>query len=462
MAQTIVVPLDGSDLGESALPWAALIAKARGDSLTLVRVVPWPDIPAGEFGGYISPHVYDEILEAERDTARTYLDEVKARLEGQGIQATTVVREGLAAEGIHDVADELGAYAVAMASHGRGGMTRLVLGSVAERILQQATIPVLLVRTGARVVAPSLSRLLVPLDGSALAERGLDEARQLSSPGATFVLIRIVEPVYQLIAGDEAVAVVDEEATARGEGEAAEYLARVAGPLRDGGFRAETSVRRGRAATELLSALAESNADVLVMTTHGHTGPVRWLMGSVADEVFRHADRPVFLVSARTLAARAAGPYAVRDLMTRDVTSVQEDETVIAVLRKLLRRRVSGAPVIDAKGELVGVVSEHDLLAWHAHLVDQLSKSELDLDPSEYGRRLETESIAQIVTRPPISIDESADLSAAIRIFLDRRLRRLAVTGNGRLVGIISRADVLKGMAARWEAVSDEEAIAAE
>lgn len=456
MSQTVVVPLDGSELAEVALPWAAALAQQRGLSLTLVRVVPWPDIPAGEFGGYFSPEVYDEVLAAERGAAQEYLDRKQSELQTPTLQVNTVIREGMAAEGIHDVADEMGAYAVAMASHGRGGVVRLVLGSVAERLLQQATLPVLLVRAGGDGRTASLARILVSLDGSPLAERGLDQARELAGPGSTIVLLRVTEPVYDVIGSDDTALIVNEEATAEAEAESKQYVDGMVAKLATQGLKVEAVLRKGRAASEILAAMKDASADTLVMTTHGHTGPTRWLMGSVADEVFRHADRPVMLVSARTLTARVAGPYAVRDLMTRDMAYVEEDETVISVLRKLLRRRVSGAPVVNKAGELVGVISEHDLLKWHAQVVDELCKDESNLDPAKYAQRVERDTVGKIITRPAVSIDEGADLNAATRMFIDRRLRRLAVTNNGRLVGIISRADILKGMAAHWQTIAEE------
>ncbi|MFN0070077.1 MAG: universal stress protein [Chloroflexota bacterium] len=456
MTQTIVVPLDGSELGETALPWAALLARSRGLSLTLVRVVPWPDIPTGEFGGYLSPEVYDEVLAAERSSAREYLERHQAELSTDDLPVQIVIREGMAAEGIHDVADELGAYAVAMASHGRGGVVRVVLGSVAERLLQQATIPVLLVRAGEPTRPASFQRVLVPLDGSALAERGVDQARELVGPEATIILLRVVEPVYDVIGTDDTALVVNDEATAQAEADAKTYLDAQAALLSAQGLKVESALGKGRSATEILQAVEKADANAVVMTTHGHTGPTRWLMGSVADEVFRHADRPVILVSARTLTARVAGPYTVRDLMTRDVEVVEEDESVISVLRKLLRRRVSGAPVVKKNGELVGVVSEHDLLEWHTRVIDELSRDDASLDPAKYAHRIEHDTVGRVVTRPAIAIDEGADLNAATRMLIDRRLRRIAVTNGGRLVGIISRADVLKGMAARWQKLSED------
>jgi nucleotide-binding universal stress UspA family protein/predicted transcriptional regulator len=463
MRQTILVPLDGSELGEAALPWATLIAQAQGYSLTLVRIVPPPYFPTGEAGGYLPPDVYDELVEVDHQAAQDYLDGIRSRVESNGVSAVTVVRDGSPFEAIHDIADEVGAYAVAMASHGRGGFKRFLLGSVAERVLQQATIPVLLVRATGAGQTPSLTRLLIPLDGSVLASQGLDEARQLAAAGATFILVRIVEPVYKVVDRNTAVMVPDGPATDQAEETARNDISVVARSLREEGLRVETIVRRGRPAAEILDVLSTAKIDLVVMTTHGRTGASRWLAGSVADEVFRHAERPIFLVSARTVTARATGPFAVRDLMTRDVDFVREDDTVGVALRKLLRRGVSGAPVVNEKGELVGVVSELDLLAWHARAVDQLSNSDVetgaDLDPSDYARRLETETIRPFVSRPALSVDESEELSVAVRLLLDRGIRRLAVTRDGRFVGILSRPDVLRAIVGQQSAAKEKETV---
>ena len=239
------------------------------------------------------------------------------------------------------MADELGAYAVTMASHGRGGLARLVMGSVAERIMHQATVPVFLIRASEQPRPAALNRVLVPLDGSALAERGLDQAREIAGPDATIVAVRVVEPVYDIIGTEDTTLVENVEATDDVEREAKDYLDRLTATRTADAARLELVIRRGRSAAEILAAVEKANADAIVMTTHGHTGPTRWLMGSVADEVFRHTDRPVMLVSARTLIRRVADPFLVRDLMTRDVEYVHEDETVISVARKLLRRRIS-------------------------------------------------------------------------------------------------------------------------
>ncbi|MCC7106473.1 MAG: universal stress protein [Chloroflexi bacterium] len=450
MSQKVLVPLDGSELGSAALSWAEALAASVDHSLVLVRVVPWPPyVPVSGIDGYFSPTVYDEIVQAEEEAAHSYLVQTREHLLARGVEAETVVREGATAESILDVADEVGAYAIVMVTHGRGGLKRLVLGSVAEQIVQQSTLPVLLLRAGSPLpaAAPTFRRLLVPVDGSALAEDAIVLARQVLPKDGAIVLVRVVPPVERYIAAaDGSMTIVDEEATKQAVLDAREYVQRCANELTAEGLAVEMVVQEGRPGTDVLEVAKERRADVIVMATHGRGGAARWLLGSVADEVVRHADRPVFLVSARARAARAVGAFTVRDLMTRDLASVRDDEPLSSVIRKLVRRRVSGAPVLDGEGVLVGIVSEHDLLRWQKALTEELRKAP-SIDPSDYARRLETTPAKQVMRHPPLTIDEGAPLSAAIDEFLNHGVRRLVVTDDGKLRGILSRSDVVRAMA---------------
>jgi nucleotide-binding universal stress UspA family protein len=454
MPQPLLVPLDGSPLGEAALPWAACLARARGLSVVLARVIRWPFLVAdGMTGAFLSTDLYAQIVDDERQAATAYLDPLRRRLADEGLEVSTSIREGEPAEELLDLADELGAYAIVMATRGRGGLARLANENLADRVLQHATAPVLLVRARDDEPAepPTLGRLLVPLDGSPLAERALDVAREVAAPDATLVLTRAVPVDQDLAAGRTTLTVVDEEETQRVAAEAEEYLRGVRDELARDSRSVETDVRVGETGEEILAAAHERATDLIVMATHGRTGPARWLLGSVADQVVRHSQCPVLLVSARVLAARVVGAYRVRDLMVRDLATVREDEPLSVALRKLLRRRVSGAPVVNAAGDLVGVLAEHDLLEWQARLIDALSE-ELTLEPSEYARRLEIDTVGQVMSHPAMTIDESTPLSAAIHLFRERRFRRLPVAREGRLVGILARADVLRAMAAQWQA----------
>jgi nucleotide-binding universal stress UspA family protein/predicted transcriptional regulator len=453
MTKTILVPLDGSELGEKALPWAIQLAQHLGISLTLVRAVPWLEFPVSQFGGYITAETYDQIVRTDHTVADEYLTGKQAELSNLCLSVNTVMRDGAAAEVIHDVADEIGAYAVVMASHGHGGVKRFVLGSVGERLFEQATIPILLVRATERTQAPSLHQVLVPLDGSTFAERAIDQALEVVGMDGLLVLLRVVEPIYDAVGGGDLTSfVLDEDATRRAEDEARNYLHRTAASLSARGHRVETRLHRGRPATQILESTGEINPDVIVMTTHGRSGPARWLMGSVADEVFRSTDLPVFMVSVRAVLSGVKGAFAVREFMTHNPEVMREDEPLVSAARKIVRRHISGAPVVDAGGKLIGMVSEYDLLGWHERALNKLAKNESDLDPTRYGALIETQSIAPIVTRPAASIDQDADMSSALRLMLERKIRRLPVTSGGRLVGIISRGDILRAMANHWSA----------
>jgi nucleotide-binding universal stress UspA family protein/predicted transcriptional regulator len=460
MSRILLVPLDGSEQAEAALPWAALLARTQSLPLVLLQVVEPVYLVAPGLDGtlpYLSPETYQKIEQSEHTAAATYLAAVQARLAAEGLTADTITRKGPAADTILDVADERGAAFIVLATHARGGLTRVVLGSVAERIVAQATIPLLLVHATEEAVprAVALRRLLVPLDGSALAERALDLAAAIAPPDVPRVLVRVVPSVEHAMPGVGAVGTyVDVEATERAAAAADVYLDEVRQRLRAGQVDVQTAVRRGQPAAEILAAARETEASLIVLSTHGRTGPRRWLLGSVADAVVRGADTPVLLVSARALVARAQSPFAVRDLMTRDLAVLRADEPLTTALRKLLRHRVSGAPVVDGAGKLVGVLSEHDLLAWDQGLLDLLA-GDPGMSSPEYRRRVAMARVSDVMSRSPVTVDEDTPLDAAMRTLVRHAMRRLPVVRDGQLVGILTRADVLRALAAQLEVAAE-------
>jgi nucleotide-binding universal stress UspA family protein/predicted transcriptional regulator len=466
MSRVVLVPLDGSKRAEAALPWAALVARTQGLPLVLLQVVTPSYLVTPGFDGslaYLSAETYEKLDQAEGATAVAYLAEVQARLAAEGVTADTLTRRGAPADAILDVADERGAATIVLTTHGRGGLTRLVLGSVAERIVAQATVPLLLVRAtddSPRGVA-ALDRVLVPLDGSALAERALDLAAAIAPRDVPRVLVRVVPPVEHAMPGVGAMGTyVDTEATERATTAADVYLDGVRQQLCAGNYTVQTAVRTGQPAAEILAATREADASLIILSTHGRTGARRWLLGSVADAVVRGADTPVLLVSARALAARARSPFAVRDLMTRDLAVLRADEPLTTALRKLLRHRVSGAPVVDGAGKLVGVLSEHDLLAWDQGMLDLLA-GDPGMPPADYRRRVAMARVGDVMSRSPVTVDEDTPLDAAMRTLVHHAMRRLPVVRDGQLVGILTRADVLRALAAHLEAVAEEPPIGA-
>ncbi|MCC6174958.1 MAG: universal stress protein [Chloroflexi bacterium] len=439
MTRWLLTPLDGSPLSEAALPWAAALARKQGCTLVLAQAVPWPAMVADGFaGGYVTPQFYDEIMATERAAAHSYLEELRAGLAADDLPVQTIVRDGAPSTVVLDVADELGVDAIVMATRGRGGLARAVLGSVAEYIVQHVTVPVLLVRTeGTPERAPSFDRLLIPLDGSALAERALGVAGGLAGKDSSLTLLGVSGPDQVHARGEEPVAT----------GSAAEitaYLKRTTQAL-PARLRGPVDVRQGTPGEQILAAARDHKADVIVMATHGRTGPARWWLGSVADHVVRHADRPVLLVSVRAIVAHVSGSHTVGDVMTRDPGWARRDEPIAVTLRKLLRRRVGGVPVVDADGKLVGAVSERELVGWHARTRAALMR---DIhDPSEYARRLRTETVASIMETDVPTLDRQAPLGEAIHLFEKEGVSRIPVMSQGRLVGIITWSDILRLMA---------------
>lgn len=137
-------------------------------------------------------------------------------------------------------------------------------------------------------------RVLVPLDGSQLSENVLPFLTEIAGPlDMTIMLLRVLEPLQPALDGGPGVDVNDLEARRR---DANEYLAPLAIGLRARGIETTSRVRVGRAEDEILAAARDDGADLIAMSTHGRSGLGRLLFGSVAEQVLRHADVPVFLM----------------------------------------------------------------------------------------------------------------------------------------------------------------------
>jgi nucleotide-binding universal stress UspA family protein len=146
MYDPIILTLDGSELAEKALPDAVAIAKQFSSTLIVLRVVPPVIQPMNVDYGMSAPYGYEKILEAETDAANDYLKPIVEQIQGSGVTVETATPLGEPATAILDLAAERNAGMIVMATHGRSGFRRLVFGSVADRVLREATIPILLIR----------------------------------------------------------------------------------------------------------------------------------------------------------------------------------------------------------------------------------------------------------------------------------------------------------------------------
>lgn len=298
MYTSILVPLDGSAFGESALPAAVTLAKRSGARLHLVYVrgtamdstMGLPGLATGW-----SP-------EAERG-ARTYLDDVADRTSDDlGESVSFALLDGRVAEAVCAYARSNGISLLVMSTHGRRGVSRAWLGSVAAGIIREAPAPVLLVRPrkgGARPGATlRIRHILVPLDGSPLSEAIVAPAAALGKlTGASLTLVHVIEPVFRL---GEAILVpaveYDREAHERQAEEADVYLGRLVARLHGDGVEADVRVETGEAVYTLLEMAKARGSDLIALATHGRSGWQRLVFGSVADKIVRTSTLPALVL----------------------------------------------------------------------------------------------------------------------------------------------------------------------
>lgn len=288
MNRRIVVPLDGSEAAECALSYAEAIP---GDRVALLVCLP----SRNEFVGLGTRNQEDQSL---WDAIDAYMDRLSGTLIKQGRSVDRLVEIGDPAEVILATAgeDDL----IIMTTHGSGAGARAVFGSVADRVVRYSKSPVLVVRGGERpVITAPITRIVVPLDGSDLAEQALTLAMELaSSLKVSIRLLRVLDTALleeAIRTGTYAAAAyadsVDEIRTAF-EG----YLGERAQELTGKGFMVSTQVLVGPAGQSLLA--AAEPGDVVVMTSHGRGGLKRWVLGSVADKLIRGATVPVLITRA--------------------------------------------------------------------------------------------------------------------------------------------------------------------
>jgi nucleotide-binding universal stress UspA family protein len=332
----LLVPLDGSGLAETALPHAIRLARATSNELTLLQVVP-PFVlydPMG-VGVVPTPATWDAWEgEPAHAHAREHLRGLADALSKQGVSADTIVLRGDPAGTIVEYTKQHPEVRmIAMATHGRSGIRRWIMGSVAERVLHSSPVPLLLVRasekdipvaegpvgTAASADSPihlaSLHKndwyrtIMVPLDGSRFAEQALEEAQVLAARfDATLLLVSVAPPFDHMENTSETAAVPLWLDTAKEEQSAnmVRYLSGVVERLRDKGLKVQPEVVAGNPAEEILHKSEAGRADLIVMASHGRSGLQRLWLGSVAMKVVHAAKVPVLLIQAGELAAVTA------------------------------------------------------------------------------------------------------------------------------------------------------------
>ncbi|HUX88979.1 MAG TPA: universal stress protein [Chloroflexota bacterium] len=291
----VIVPLDGSPLSEQALGLGQALARLLTGSIELVHVVD-PEIAT------------PDSLSDRRAQATQYLAHVAQRI-GDDIPVRTDVITGSPVESLLEFfAGSRNTLAV-MSTHGRSGLRRFLFGSVADKLIRGAQVPVALVRDAA-VHAHDIRQLLVPLDGSALSATALPLAMALARDERPLGLVRVVDVpyprenvalAYGSLWGDPGLVA---ELAVQAEQDARMNLENVALRLRAAGCRVGWEMRAGRPSDEIIRMAETTGTDLIVMATHGLGGLRRWAFGSVTDDVVHRSHIPVLVIPANSQFAR--------------------------------------------------------------------------------------------------------------------------------------------------------------
>ena len=297
MTPSIVVPLDSSSAGEHALPFAGALAQRKQTGVTLVSAIE----VAIEFDAWVSTRDISpqDAVQEWIDGRRAYLSQVAGRL--SGLEVATEVCLGHPADEIVAFVEELDDPILVLTSHARTGVAQIVVGSVAFTIVHRVRCPVYVIRRfgdDEPAPEPNFASVLVPLDGSPLSERALEQGLSvIGEPKPTLHLLRVVE-APRWITGSLGGGLVGEYYDAS-LAEAREYLDQQAERLRAAGYEVETHAIEGRPADVIAEQARTLGVGQIAMATHARSTAGRVFMGSVALSVLQSAHLPLLLLHPR-------------------------------------------------------------------------------------------------------------------------------------------------------------------
>jgi CBS domain-containing protein len=446
MTRTLIVPLAGprqdpDGVSEAILPIARALSR-ESQAVVLVSVIELPVSPAETTG------TIDERWGRELDA---YLREVAATFDGPPVQVLVRHNTSVSIE----VAQLCAAFhepLVVMASEGRRGLRRALRGSVAIEVVQVVTCPVLIVPAAVAVDQPlaagSLSDVLVPLDGSPLAEMGLVAGlRTLGDVDVHWQLLKVTDAT-----GDEAALRT--------------YLEGLTADLIAQGCRASWTLRHGKPAEQICAVARELGVQLIAMATRGRRGFDRLINGSMTEDVVRDAGVPVLVVRGSpeaiaaanerqawrlgfpSVAAREARYRAlhVRDIMTSPVATVVQATPLTDVARLMLKHRIGCVPVVDNNGKLAGIITESDFAGHREAVLFTTSAADRAalLPALEVAGALTASDVA---TWPVVTAEEDDPVSAVVELMVAHEIGHVPIVRNDLPVGVVSQHDLIRMVA---------------
>ncbi len=294
MLEKVLVPLDGSEISETVIPYAVELAGRLNSEVSLLYV--------SERSEAEHHRVFELYLEA---ISRQVAETVKQTYGKTGAVVKTIVAEGSAAAAIIDFSEKNDTGLIIMASHGRSGLMPWPVGSTAAKVSQHARVPVLLVRTNTPPdklpTGGVFDKGLMPLDGSTRGEAGLPYVKEIAQQiNMEVVLLHVVAPgQYAHTVSGLNYFSFPEQLVEKMKLDAGKYLETVRGRLSDTKAKVRYEVRPGDPASEILKFSADNSVDLVAISSHGRSGIERWMLGSVSYKVLHGGKTPLLLVRAQ-------------------------------------------------------------------------------------------------------------------------------------------------------------------
>jgi len=301
--RTILVPLDGSETGERALPWARAVAGSDA-RIILMEVTPIASTIRSFSGQVIGSAA--TIQEGFRQMAEQQLVDAADRWFGRDDKVSTVIAQGDPGEQILATVENENVDLIVMSSHGRGAIGRFVSGSVADRVVRHAPVPVMIIGPeGAIATDAVIERIIAPIEDTELSRAAVPIAAALSQrTGAPVTVVHVVVPAtdyaitYPGAIGTIPPSVFD-GAFEQMVADANTLVQQIVASLREDGIEATGEVYSGPPATTILSELRPG--DVIVLSSHARQGLARWAIGSTSMKLIRNGQAPVVVVTRESI-----------------------------------------------------------------------------------------------------------------------------------------------------------------
>jgi nucleotide-binding universal stress UspA family protein len=299
MYTRLLIPLDGSKTAEAVLPYARTLARTLKIPVEVLGIVDMTALTTQVFRGGV---YFETIIAENARSTEEYLKRI-AKTFSDHVEYTVEI--GKAEDVIIEKAGS-DATLTAMATHGRSGINRLLMGSVAEKVLRGSTNPLLLIRASEETHSEGeaiLRKVIVPLDGSEEAETVLPSVVELAKAFKLEIVLLRAYPRFNTHGVDDYNGVNYEVIRAAFRDEAQRYLENKVGELkRKGVGKVSFALAEGSGALEVV-ALGRLTADNLIaMCTHGRSGVKRWVLGSVTEKIVRLSEDPVLILHGAPLA----------------------------------------------------------------------------------------------------------------------------------------------------------------